>query len=111
MGVPSIVVQLENTLICSGIEPLLVPAGGAHVREAEIRVPATFVHRPTVSATVSARSGPGAIGVVFGIYNIQVNELGPGDTQIAIAATNVSKEGAPVKGDFVCDYVIIGLIK
>ncbi len=108
MGRPTIVLRVNDTLVCSGVEPMFIPEGGAHVRAAVVRIPASFGDRPAVTATVRATSGSGAVGQVFGIYNIKVDELGPGDTQIAIEAANVSKEGVPIKGDFYCDYVVMG---
>lgn len=107
MGAPSVLLRVEDALICSGIEPMIVPSGGAHVRAAEIRVPAKFAGVPTVTATVRPTSGAPGAGTVFGIFSIKVNELGA-QTQVVIQATNVQK-GVPVEGgNFVCDYLIIG---
>jgi hypothetical protein len=85
---------------------MLIPQGGAHVRAAEIRIPAHFSGQPAVTATVRAITDPAAAGSVFGIFNIKVNRLGT-ETQVVIQATNVHS-GQAVQGDFVCDYVIIG---
>jgi len=113
LGSPDSILQVEDALICSGIEPMSIPVGGAHVRAAEIRIPAKFAGRPTVTATVSPRTGPGGVGTVFGIFSIKVNDLGTEtqpETQVVIQATNVQK-GVPVEGDFACDYVIIGKVE
>ncbi|HWM57410.1 MAG TPA: hypothetical protein VNO83_06220 [Pseudonocardia sp.] len=107
MGKPDVLLRLNGSAICAGVERMIVPQGGAHVRAAEIRIPAAFTQRPTVTATCHARSGPGTIGAVFGVFNIKVNRLSDDETQVAIQATNV-QSGVPVEGDFDCDYVIIG---
>lgn len=106
MGQPNTLLRIEDALICSGIEPMIVPQGGAHVRAAEIRIPAKIAGQPSVTATVHATTDPAAAGTVFGIFSIKVNRLGD-QTQVVIQATNVQK-GVPVEGDFVCDYVVIG---
>jgi uncharacterized protein (DUF2345 family) len=98
--------RIRDALICSGIKRMLIPQGGAHVRAAEIRIPAHFAGRPTVTATVHAVTGPGGVGTVFGVFSIKVNRLGE-QTQVVIQATNVLK-GLAVEGDFACDYVVIG---
>jgi hypothetical protein len=93
-------------VLCAGVERMIIPEGGAHVRAAEIRVPLTFRGRPTVTGTCHARSGPGTTGATFVIFNIKVNALGA-ETQIVIQSTN-TKSGQPVQGDFDCDYVVVG---
>ncbi len=108
LGRPTSILPVGDALICSGIQPMIVPQGGAHVRAAEIRIPAKFAGRPAVTATVHPKTGPGVVGTVFGIFNIKVNELGA-ETQFVIQATNVQK-GVTVEGDFACDYVIIGKV-
>jgi len=110
MGKPDTLLRVEDVLICSGIEPMAIPQGGAHVRAAEIRIPAKFAGQPTVTATVHPTTGPAGAGTVFGIFSIKVNRLGDQTqvvTQVVIQATNVQK-GVPVQGDFVCEYVVIG---
>ncbi len=108
MAVPTVLLRVADTLICSGVEKMYVPEGGAHVRALEIRIPSTFAGQPAVTATVHAVTAPASAGVVFGIYSIKVNELGPADTQVAIEAANVSREGAESDSTFVCDYIIVG---
>ena len=110
MATPNIV-QLESTVICSGIAPMVVPSGGAHVRSTEIRLPLNFTDTPAVTATPRAVTGLATTGTVFGIWSVIVNDLSPGDTQIVIHAANVSNVGAAIKGDCVCDYVIVGTVK
>jgi hypothetical protein len=111
MGKPNVIVEVDGALICSGREPMIVPTGGAHVRAAEIRIPAQFESPPAVTATVHPTTGPGTVGAVFGVFSIKINRLGTppqAETQVAIQATNV-QAGVPIEGDFVCDYVIVGL--
>jgi hypothetical protein len=110
MGKPTVTVEVEGALICSGSEPMVIPTGGAHVRAAEIRIPARFDPPPAVTATVHPTTGPGTIGAVFGVFSIKINELGTTqpETQVVIQATNV-QAGVRVEGDFVCEYVIVGL--
>jgi hypothetical protein len=103
---PSTVLRISDALICSGIARMAIPEGGAHVRAAEIRIPAHFAGRPAVTATVHAVTGPGGVGTVFGVFNIKVNRLGD-QTQVVIQATNVQK-GLAVEGEFACDYVVVG---
>lgn len=95
-GSPASILRVEDALICSGIERMLIPQGGAHVRAVEIRIPAKFAGRPAVTATVRPVAGPAGAGTVFGIFSIKVNDLGA-ETQVVIQATNVQK-GVPVEG-------------
>jgi hypothetical protein len=106
MGQPTTILRVEDTLICAGIEPMIIPTGGAHVRSAEIRIPAKFAGLPTVTGTVHATTGPGVVGTVFGIFSIKVNDLGT-QTQVAIQAAN-AQGGVAIEGDFVCNYLVIG---
>ena len=108
MAAPTTILQVQDTLICAGIAEMWVPEGGAHVRAVDIRIPTRFAGRPTVTATVHALTGPASAGVAFGVYSIKVNELGPAETQIAIEAANVSREGAESDSDFVCHFVVVG---
>jgi hypothetical protein len=108
MGKPAVMLRVNGSAICSGVEPMQIPAGGPHVREAEIRIPAKFLGRPAVVATTHPRTGPGIAGTVFGVFVIKVNELsGTQETQVVVQSTNVQK-GVPVEGDFDCNYVVIG---
>ncbi|GAB3422927.1 hypothetical protein [Flindersiella endophytica] len=111
MGAPNILIKLDgNTIMAAGIERMAIPEGGPHVREAAIQVPAKFTERPTVTATVSPRSGPAIAGTVFGVFAIKVVDLGKnGGTQIDIQAANV-QTSQPVEGEFGCDYVIVGKV-
>lgn len=108
MGEPNVLVRLDqSTVLAAGDERMVIPEGGPHVRVAAIRVPVEFESRPTVTATVTARSGPGVVGTIFGIYAIKVNKIGENLTQVVIQATNTNK-GQEIEGDFGCDYVIVG---
>ena len=106
-GRPANILRVEDALICSGIEPMIIPQGGAHVRSAEVRIPAKFAGEPTVTATVHQKSG--TPGQVFGIFGIAVNELG-NETQVVFNAANV-QAGQPVDVRFVCSYVVIGKVE
>jgi hypothetical protein len=87
----------------SGNVPMIIPSGGDHVRQAEIRVPRLTGNPPVVTATVFSNESP---GTVFGVYHISVNPLGEA-TQIVISATNVeAKVGVPYL--FWCNYIVIG---
>jgi hypothetical protein len=105
MGQPTTILRVEDTLICAGIEPMIIPTAGAHVRSAEIRIPAKFAGRPTVTGTVHGTKDP-EVFALFGIYSIKVNEIGS-QTQVAIQAGYVQK-GVAIEGDFVCHYIVIG---
>ena len=102
------VLQINDTVIYSGIAEMGIPSGGAHVRAMGLRLPVSFLEPPAVTATVRAITGPATVGVVYGIWSVEVTEISPGDTQVVIHAANVSQEGHPHDGDFLCDYVIIG---
>ncbi|WP_370949304.1 hypothetical protein AB5J62_17645 [Amycolatopsis sp. cg5] len=99
--------RLGDTFVCSGIEPTFVPAGGAHVRQAFIKLPVRFVGRPVVTALVHPRDAPASAGAAFVIFNITVTPIGETGTQIKISATN-NAVGVPVDGLFECDYIITG---
>ena len=104
-------VQLGDTIIYFGIVKMYIPPGGAHVRAAGLRLPVSFSETPSVVGTVRALTGPATVGVVYGIWSVEVAEISPGDTQVVVHAANVSQEGVPHEGDFVCDYVIVGKVK
>ena len=92
-----------GTAIFSGNAPMIVPAGGGHVRQVEIRLPLLHGNPPVVTATVFSNESP---GTVFGVYHISVNALGSA-TQVVISAANV-QAGVAVPYHFWCNYVIIG---
>jgi hypothetical protein len=106
MGAPNVVLKLNGSVLAAGVERMTIPSGGAHVRVADVLVPASFSSRPTVTGTVHARSGPGVVGTVFGIFNIKV-ERDDDQTRFVIQATNTQK-GQAIEGDFDLDYVIVG---
>jgi hypothetical protein len=106
MGKPDVLLRMNGAAIAAGVERMIVPQGGAHVRVAEIRIPASFRGRPAVIATAHAVSGPGVVGTVFGVFNIKVNDL-DGETQVVVQATN-TQAGVAVDGDFALDYTVIG---
>jgi hypothetical protein len=93
-------VRIGNTLICSGKVLMIIPQGGKHVRQVEIRLP-KFSQEPTVTATIY-----GGVGNVFGIYSIKVNLL-QGFTQISITAAHV-QAGVGIDSDYFCNYIVIG---
>lgn len=95
-------VRIGDTLICSGTVPMIVPQGGAHVRQVEIRLP-KFSPKPTVTATIYSTESPGN---VFGIFSIKINDIG-NQTQIVITATNVEK-GFAVPFAYFCNYIVMG---
>jgi hypothetical protein len=100
-ALPSIL-RVGDTLICSGTVPMIIPQGGAHVRQAEIRLP-KFAQPPTVTATLHSTDSPGN---VFGIFNIKINDLG-NQTQVAITATNV-QTGVAIPSTYLCNFIVIG---
>ncbi|MBW4456484.1 MAG: hypothetical protein KME55_29445 [Nostoc indistinguendum CM1-VF10] len=95
-------VRIGDTLICAGTAPMIIPQGGAHVRQVEIRLP-KFSPKPTVTATIYSTESPGN---VFGIFSIKINDLG-NQTQIGITATNVER-GFAVPYAYFCNYIVIG---
>jgi hypothetical protein len=112
-------IAIGNILICSGTVLMVVPAGGAHVREVAIYLPA-FTGDPSVTATVSnlessldPNSGQfTSPGNAFAIWDIKINHLA-NQTQIAVEACNVDKgQQIPPLGqppvNYYCSYVVIG---
>lgn len=95
-------VRIGDTLICAGTAPMIIPQGGAHVRQVEIRLP-KFSSKPTVTATLYSTESPGN---VFGIFSIKINDLG-NQTQIGITASNV-ETGFAVPFAYFCNYIVIG---
>ncbi len=95
-------VRIGDTLICSGTVPMIIPQGGAHVRQVDIRLP-KYSPKPTVTATTYSTESPGN---VFGIFSIKINDLG-NQTQVVITATNVEKAFA-VPYPYFCNYIVIG---
>ena len=86
--------------IFSGNIRMIIPAGGSHVRQTEIRLP-PLAAPPAITATIFTQDGPGTI---FGIYHISANwKIG----QIVISAAN-TQSGVPVPYDFWCSYIIVG---
>lgn len=91
----------RSNLFCGNVA-MVVTAGGAHVRQAEIRLP-LFSGPPAVTATVFSPQSPGE---AFVIYNVEVNRLGE-QTQIVFSATNV-ETGVESSLNYWCSYVVVG---
>lgn len=81
---------------------MIIPAGGAHVRQAEIQLPG-FTQPPAITATVFSPQSP---GTAFVIYNITVVH-NPQQTLIKFSATNV-QSGVPSDLPFWCSYIVNG---
>ena len=94
--------ELGPMRIAYGNALMVIPEGGAHVREVEIRVP-LFSGPPAVTATVFSPESP---GTAFAIFDIKAQPL-EGQTQIVVAAANVDI-GKPVTYEYWCSYVIVG---
>jgi hypothetical protein len=90
----------------TGYAKMVVPAGGAHVRQVEIRLP-LFSSVPAITCTVFSTPDSGNPGVAFAIWDISVQALGA-QTQIVVSATNV-QTGMPVDYDFWCSYFVLGI--
>ena len=102
---PPQVLSIGNTLLVYGRQPMIVPQGGWHVRQAEIRIPAVFNGTPTVTATVYSPSSP---GTMFSIYNIQMNDFGS-QTQVVFSAANIQIGSVSPLKDFLVNYVVTGI--
>ena len=96
------VLQVAQTLICSGTAKMIMPQGGAHVRQVELRLP-RFKSDPAISTTIFSMDSPGN---AFAVWSVVMNYLG-NQTQIVISACNV-QTGQPVPFEYFCSYVIIG---
>ncbi len=99
---PSSVIRVGDTLICSGSVPMIIPQGGSHVRQTEIRLP-KFAQKPIITATLHSTDSPVN---VFGIFSIKINDLG-NQTQVGITATNVER-GVGIPSTYLCNFIAIG---
>ena len=81
---------------------MVIPLGGAHVRQVEFRLP-RFRKKPVVTATVYSNQSPGP---AFAIWDITINDLGA-ETQIVISAANV-QTGVPVEYTYFCSILVVG---
>jgi hypothetical protein len=81
---------------------MAVPAGEAHLRQAEIALPA-FSSAPAITTTVFS---PQSDGEAFAIYNIDVVREAE-QTVIKFWATNV-QTGVPSDLQYWCSYMVVG---
>jgi len=89
--------------INSGVGQMVIPAGGSHVRQFEMRLPHLFNVNPVVTASISS---PDSNGSMFSLWSVQINNLG-NETQIIFSAANV-QIGTPSNFTYFVSYVIIG---
>jgi hypothetical protein len=91
---------------------MVIPAGGAHVRQIEFRLPLLEnigednldADLPTVQATVYG--GDNDAGTAFAVWSIQLNDVG--ETQVAVSAMNVNIGQQIPDIDFYCHILVIG---
>lgn len=119
--------QIGPIHIFRGTTELVIPDrtdGVSHVRGTEIRLPAAFASRPSVSTTVYSPDGmfrvpatsagsagdeefklPVSAEPALVIRRVEIQTLGT-ETQIMIYAINPDQ--SPVPYPYLCDYVIVG---
>ena len=93
----------DGRVMVTGRKKMVVPQGGKHVRQAEARIEPPLKGHPVVIASVVAAD---TAGTVFGLYDVQTNDLGS-QTQVAFSATNV-QSGQISDDEFYCSYIIVG---
>jgi len=104
--------QPDGTLIISGTELLNIPAGGAHVRQTDVRLP-FFEGTPTISIGVHALDEPSLAARLFGqhretfvVYDVTFHEE---QTYLGckISATNIWN-GVKSQRKYFCNYITQG---
>lgn len=93
----------DGRVMVSGRTKMIIPQGGKHVRQAEVRIIPPVKVDAVVTATVVA---PGTVGTVFSLYGVQLNDFGD-QTQLAFSATNVA-QAIPSDDVFFCSYIVVG---
>ncbi len=97
---------IGSTLLCSGTQKMVIPAGGQGVRQVVIRLP-RFSGEPAFTATVCS---PQSLGGTFAIWDINIQDLG-NETQVVVSASIVAPQSSPGEGvpyDYFCSYVAVG---
>lgn len=100
---PDCVTLEDGTLLCSGRVKMIVPLGGKHVRQAEVRLPRMSEPTVVVVASVVAKE---TAGTIFALYGANAKDLGD-QLQVAFSATNVIP-GEKSDNDFYCSYLVRG---
>ena len=95
---------IKDMRICTGYVEMVIPAGGSHVRQVEVRLP-IFIGTPVVTANVTS---PDSNGSMFSLWNVKINHLA-GQTQIMFSAANV-QIGVPSNFTYFVSYVVTGKI-
>jgi len=94
--------QLTAAQVYDGNAAMIVPAGGAHVRQVEVRLP-LFSAAPAVACSVFS---PQSLCTAFVIYDSHARPPGA-QTQIVFSATNV-ESGVTSDLPFWCSYIVAG---
>jgi hypothetical protein len=100
---PDIIIQ--EMCICTGTVTMIVPPGGKHVRQVDVRI-RSFIGTPTVVASIES---PDSNGTVFCLWSTVINNLGT-ETQIVFSATN-AQVGQPSDFTYNLSYIATGKIK
>ena len=96
---------IGDMCICAGTVQMIIPEGGSHVRQADVRL-RKFIGTPTVTASISS---PDSNGTMFSLWSNQINDLGS-ETQIVFSAANV-EIGKRSHFTYFVSYVVIGRIR
>jgi len=97
-------ILIKDMCICTGTVEMVIPAGGNHARQAEIRL-RKFIGKPSVTASIAS---PDSNGTMFSLWSNQINDLS-GQTQIVFSAANV-QIGLPSDFKYYLSYVVTGKI-
>ena len=95
-------IQMETTVSLAGTTIMVIPEGGKHVREAQIRLP-RFVSEPVVTATVHSKQGSGTI---FALWNIDYQDM-ESFSFITFVAQNIQIENESDL-EFLCNFIVVG---
>jgi hypothetical protein len=87
-----------------GTVQMLIPAGGAHVRQVLILIPELFTSKPTLSLTVYPTNGN---GTMFVIYDITIVQSG-NQTEIKVTAQNTVLAQQLPNLIVMLDYFVVG---
>jgi hypothetical protein len=105
------IIQQNNTLLCSGTEPMFIPAGGNHVRQCFIRIPFGFSKWPAISISIYSfdKDNPQNTSGGAAMVPWAMEDAGSTGTEtvVKISAINTDYQtGADFP--YVCSYVIMG---
>jgi hypothetical protein len=99
------IIQMGNTVSLSGTTNMIIPEGGKHVRQAQIRLP-RFISEPVVISTVHSKQGSGTI---FALWNIDYQDV-ESFSLVTFVAQNI-QIGDESDLEFLCNFMVVGEIE